>query len=151
MTAPEEPMNEPDTAPRGIDCPSAQPTDENAMIYGVVTGAPEARRIAYLTKAQPATPALLALAGDAKPGQVFRTVAPCVKDGCRHFAGGSCTLAQRIVQSLDPVVNGLPPCQIRKTCRWFQQEGKAACLRCPQVVTEHGSISPLDSWIDGTA
>jgi len=31
--------------------------------------------------------------------------------------------------------DGLPACLIRATCRWYQQEGKAACHRCPQVVT----------------
>ena len=24
---------------------------------------------------------------------------------------------------------------IRRTCRWFAQEGRAACLRCPQILT----------------
>jgi len=33
------------------------------------------------------------------------------------------------------VVSELPSCQIRDTCRWFAEEGGAACLRCPQVVT----------------
>lgn len=135
-------------APSSIDCPSAQPTGEGTMIYGVVTGGQEARRVAYLTEAQPVTPELLALAGDARPGQVFRIAAPCMGGECRHFAGGGCTLARRIVEALDPVVNGLPPCQIRKTCRWFRQEGRAACVRCPQVTTEHASVSAIDRWID---
>jgi hypothetical protein len=33
-------------------------------------------------------------------------------------------------------VDGLPPCSIRPGCMWWRQEGKNACLRCPQVVTE---------------
>jgi len=37
---------------------------------------------------------------------------------------------------LDPVVSALPRCAIRPVCRWFRQEGRAACLRCPQVATE---------------
>jgi hypothetical protein len=24
---------------------------------------------------------------------------------------------------------------VRSTCRWWMQEGRAACTRCPQVVT----------------
>ncbi|WP_256973461.1 hypothetical protein [Nostoc sp. T09] len=34
---------------------------------------------------------------------------------------------QRIVEDLPGVV------QIRSSCRWWQQEGKAACMRCPQI------------------
>ncbi len=37
---------------------------------------------------------------------------------------------------LDPVVSGLPRCAIRPTCRWFREQGRAACIRCPQVVTD---------------
>jgi hypothetical protein len=33
------------------------------------------------------------------------------------------------------VESPLPACRIRPTCRWFLQEGKAACQRCPQIVT----------------
>ena len=73
-----------------------------------------------------------------------------MKGACRHFAGGDCTLAQRIVATLDPVVSELPACQIRKTCLWFHQEGKDACLRCPQVVTRHSSAAAIDRWIDGS-
>jgi hypothetical protein len=33
-------------------------------------------------------------------------------------------------------VESLPPCKIRHECRWFLQEGRPACRRCPQVITE---------------
>jgi hypothetical protein len=39
------------------------------------------------------------------------------------------------------VVDALPRCLIRPACRWFQQEGKEACVRCPQVVTESSNVS----------
>jgi hypothetical protein len=55
---------------------------------------------------------------------------------CRHFDGTDCRLAQRIVSMLPTVVDILPVCPLRSNCRWWQQEGKAACLRCPQVVTK---------------
>lgn len=117
-----------------VHCPSAQPSADGIVI-GVVTGTVEARRIGYLTEPQPVTKEILALAAPAAPAQVFRMAAPCMGDGCKHFAGGACNLAKRIVVSFKPVVSGLPPCRIRSTCRWFRQEGRAACLRCPQVVT----------------
>jgi hypothetical protein len=37
---------------------------------------------------------------------------------------------------LPAVVDVLPICTIRASCRWYAQEGRDACLRCPQVVTE---------------
>jgi hypothetical protein len=117
-----------------IRCPSAQPSADGIVI-GVVTGTLEERRIGYLTQPQPVTEEILALAGTAAPAEVFRMAAPCMGDGCKHFSGGNCGLVKRIVASFDPVVSGLPPCQIRPTCRWFRQEGRDACLRCPQVVT----------------
>jgi hypothetical protein len=117
-----------------IHCPSAQPSDDGVVI-GVVTGTADKRRIGYLTEPQPVTDEILALAAPAAPAQVFRMASPCMGDGCKHFSGGDCNLVKRIVASFDPVVSGLPPCRIRPTCRWFRQEGRDACVRCPQVVT----------------
>ncbi len=117
-----------------IRCPSAQPSTDGVVI-GVVTGTVEKRRIGYLSQPQPVTDEILSLAGEVEPAQLFRMASPCMGDGCKHFSGGDCGLVKRIVASLDPVVSSLPPCQIRPTCRWFRQEGRAACVRCPQVVT----------------
>ena len=104
--------------PSVIQCPSAQQNDPNAVVFGVVTGTAESPRIGYLTEAQPVTESLLVLAGQAKPGQVFRMAAPCAGGGCKHFDGTDCRLAARIATLLDPVVNSLPACQIRSSCRW---------------------------------
>jgi hypothetical protein len=53
-------------------------------------------------------------------------------------------LAVRIVARLPEVVSSLPPCNIRRTCRWFAQEGGAACRRCPQIsTTDDGSNTEL--------
>ncbi|NCS45084.1 MAG: nitrogen fixation protein, partial [Microcystis aeruginosa BS11-05] len=41
------------------------------------------------------------------------------------------------------VTDILPPCRIRQNCRWWLQEGKAACLRCPQVVTDNYNPSEI--------
>jgi hypothetical protein len=130
-----------------LQCPSAQATDPGAVVFGVVTGTAEKPRIGYLTKAQPVTDKLLALAGEAQPGQVFRTAAPCMGHGCKHFDGSDCRLVQRITAFLDPVVSGLPACDIRPTCRWFRQEGKAACARCPQVVTSTCTTDEQKLWV----
>ena len=132
-----------------IDCPSSQATAEGARIFGVVTGTPEAHRVGYLTEALPVSEKLLALAGDAKPTELFRIAAPCAgaSGGCKHFKGNACSLAKRIVEGVPAVVNALPACQIRSTCRWFRQEGKEACFRCPQVMTDKSNASEYEKQI----
>lgn len=116
-------------------CPSAQPDMEDCRVLGVVGGTTEQPRTAYLTQILPASTEVLAMAGDAPPGEVFRLAARCEESTCAHFDGHDCRLATRIVQILPAVVDALPPCVMRPECRWFQQEGRPACLRCPQVVT----------------
>jgi hypothetical protein len=51
-------------------------------------------------------------------------------------------LAAKIVRWVPTVVDKLPACAIRAECRWWHQEGKAACLRCPQVVTDNFKPTP---------
>jgi hypothetical protein len=117
-------------------CPSAQPEMKDARILGVIGGTAETPELAYLNEHLPVTQELLASAAPAKPLQIFRIAAQCEEKACCHFDGSRCNLATRIVQILPAVVEGLPACLIRQTCRWYQQEGRAACLRCPQVITE---------------
>lgn len=117
-------------------CPSAQPDMAGSRVLGVVGGCAEAPLISYLNEALPVTDGLLALVGAVKPTEVFRFSAPCEERACRHFDGSRCQLATRIVQILPAVGEALPACLIRPECRWYQQEGKAACQRCPQIVTQ---------------
>jgi hypothetical protein len=118
-------------------CPSTtHPEQGESIVFGVVGGTVESPRLAYLCKPQAVTDELLALCGSVAPTEVFRFAAPCACSGCQHFDGANCRLAQRIVSMLPTVVDVLPACQVRSNCRWWQQEGKTACLRCPQVVTK---------------
>ncbi|HEY6352263.1 MAG TPA: nitrogen fixation protein [Candidatus Angelobacter sp.] len=117
-------------------CPSAQPDMKDARLLGVVGGTGEQPELVYLNERVPVTEELLAQASPARPGQIFRIAAQCDENGCTHFDGTRCRLASRIVQILPTVTEALPACVIRPTCRWYQQEGGAACLRCPQVITE---------------
>ena len=121
-------------------CPSAQPDMEEARVIGVLAGTPDAPRIAYLAQEAviaagdvPATPGL-------DPVEAFRFAARCEAHRCaQHVSdghgGGRCGLGQRIVAQLEPVVASLPSCTIRASCRWYAEQGREACLRCPQVVT----------------
>jgi hypothetical protein len=118
-----------------LRCPSAQPGMADAQILGVVSRDSGEPRLAYLNERIPAAPELLAQAAPADPREIFRLAARCEQSKCVHFDGARCQLATRIVEMLPEVTGSLPPCTIRRTCRWYQQEGRAACFRCPQVVT----------------
>lgn len=134
------PQNQSPFAPIAADethlyCPSAQPDMPGSRVLGVIGGTADAPEVAYLNEFLPVSGEVLAMAGSVKPTQVLRFAAPCEEKKCCHFDGTDCRLATRIVQILPAVTQGLPACLIRATCRWYQQEGKAACFRCPQVVT----------------
>ncbi len=124
-----------DTKARCLMCPSAQPEMANAVVLGVRGDDPDAPLLRYLETPAPVSGELLALTHPVPSTEIFRIAARCEESACRHFDGNSCNLATRIVQILPAVVDALPPCKIRLECRWFQQEGRPACLRCPQVIT----------------
>lgn len=126
-----------------IQCPSAPPEWTGAVVTGVVGGTADAPRIVPLREAVNASAEILALI---EPGivatEVLRFAAPCAGDRCGEFAAGRCTLAARIVGHAPAVTDALPYCTIRAACRWWQQEGKAACHRCPQVLTDNRNPNP---------
>ena len=118
-------------------CPSARADLPGSMLFGVVAGRPhDDGLVAYLRHPQPVTSDVLRLAEPLPPTTVFRFASGCAESACAHFDGADCSLATRIVDLLPPVVQILPPCPIRRDCRWWRQEGRAACLRCPGVATD---------------
>ena len=125
-------------------CPSAQPDWHGSRLLGVVGGTPQAPRVRFLDTPPAATDELLALAGPLRPTEVFRFAAPCANGACAHFGHGRCRLASKVVQLLAEATADLPPCAIRPECRWWLQEGAAACARCPAVVTQDGL--PTAAW-----
>jgi hypothetical protein len=118
-------------------CPSARPELPESLVFGVIVGTVQEPCVNYLKQPLPITDDLIALSAPVAPTEVFRTAATCMTKGCQHFDGTNCRLAMRIVEQLPVVAEELPPCSIRRDCRWWQQEGKAACMRCPQVVTDN--------------
>ena len=124
-------------------CPSAQAGMADGVLIGVVGGTVQAPRVAYLADAQPVSDELLRLAAPARASEVFRVAAPCAGHGCGHFDGRDCRLVSRVVEQLPVVVHRLPACAIRPACRWWNQSGREACQRCPQVVTEVAQATPL--------
>ena len=124
-------------------CPSAGEGWHGAVAFGIIGGTPAEPRAQYLSEPAPLSKELLALAGPVTPPEVFRFAAPCLNSGCVHFQGNACSLASRVVKLLPEVMDRLPRCAIRASCRWWRQEGVAACHRCPQVVTENYNPSAV--------
>ena len=135
--------------PAPVDCPSAQPGMADVRILGVAAGSSDQPRLAYLNEVVAATPEILAQAAPLNPSEIFRLAARCEASRCTHFDGERCQLATRVVKLLPQVAEKLPPCTIRPTCRWHQQEGAAACYRCPQVVTANSGASGLLQEVAG--
>jgi hypothetical protein len=130
-------------------CPSAQPGMEGCRILGVVQRDGPAPMLEYLNEPLPATKDVLALAAPLKPTEVFRLAATRAEHRCPHFDGTDCRLAGRIVQILPAAATALPPCIIRKDCRWYSQEGAAACHRCPEITTISYDLSPEAQKLSG--
>jgi hypothetical protein len=115
---------------------------DGSSIIGVRREIDGVTRIHHVADPLPVTDELLALAAPARPTEIFRFAAPCAESACSHFDGTNCRLAAKIVENVVDVVDALPPCRIRATCRWYVQEGKPACLRCPLIFSETASPSP---------
>ncbi len=124
-------------------CPSAQPDMPGSMVFAVVGGTPSEPRVTALSRPHAVTEELLRLVGPVEPSEVFRFAAPCMCSGCGHFENTRCRLVERAARLLPVVAVDLPACTIRPDCRWWRQEGRAACLRCPQVVTSAREPSQL--------
>jgi hypothetical protein len=136
-------------AEQPLKCPSAQPGMGDVQVLGVVSRDAEAPRLAYLDGPMTATPETLELAAPLAVSEVFRLSARCEEAKCMHFDGTHCQLAVRIAKLLPEVVDYLPACNIRPDCRWFRQEGRAACLRCPQIVTGSHEADELLQQVAG--
>jgi len=126
-----------DVQPACLLCPSAPPDWAGARLIGIVGGTADAPHMTPLEQSISATPELLKLAEPVSPTEVFRFSAPCVGGTCQHFSDDECHLAKKIVRLLPVASHALPFCTIRAGCRWFSPEGKDACYRCPQVVTDN--------------
>lgn len=133
--------------PRAVQvCPSAQPSSSAAVVFGIVGGTAEQPLVGYLdSPLSPAVDSRLSCPRGVLPTEVFRFAAPCVHGRCQHHRPTGCTLANRVVAGLGETVVGSPECSIRSHCLWWSQEGTAACLRCPGIVTTRLSPSTAEA------
>jgi hypothetical protein len=126
---------------QNYSCPSAQPDAEEARIIGIVEGTAEKPQVAYLQKGVAVSAEMSVPPPGISATRIFRFSGKCVGSACGQFGDGQCQLGKTITQMLAPTVDELPACTIRATCRWFAENGRDACLRCPQVMT---NILPND-------
>ena len=128
------------------------PTPTDAKVFGVFIDTPQAgMRVGYLTEAQPSRPILSPLPQPARPAEVLRIAVALHGRRMRAFRRVRLQTCHARHQHARPGGSGLPRCVIRPTCRWFRQEGRAACLRCPQVVTELRHGTDLQRQVAGAA
>jgi hypothetical protein len=117
-------------------CPST--SAENAtLVIGVVQRREDEEwgRVAYARSQVAFTDALRALTEPVGAAEVLRLAGPCAEDRCAHHVDHRCTLGERAAEVLPTVVQRAPRCSIRSRCRWYAEQGVAACLRCPGIVT----------------
>jgi hypothetical protein len=126
---------------KSLMCPSADSEMDNSVIFGIVTGTPSQPELVHLSQVKSIPAELLQLESPVKPTEIFRIAANCIEGDCQHFDGSQCRLIDRIVDNLPTVTDKLVPCPIRANCRWWHQQGKAACWRCPQVVRDNYHVS----------
>jgi len=123
-------------ADREIKCPSAQPGLPSAQIIAVVRRGAQSATVEMLRSPLPPDTFDSVIPPGVRTTEVLRFSAACMEDACSHFRSGQCTLVQRVVRQLPADDTRLQFCAIRPTCRWFLQEGVAACRRCVYIVTE---------------
>ena len=71
----------------------------------------------------------------------MRFAAPCQRERCAQWTGSSCGVIEEVLATGagEDQPARLPRCAIRSACRWYRQEGGAACRACPLVITDTGA------------
>ena len=116
-------------------CPSA-PCGPDALVIGVIG---PAGRVGHLVPAPRAGPGFVrAQRALGRPEGRFRFADRCVTSGCRWWDGGRCGAGDAALElsGLAEDAERLPRCAIRPRCRWFAQNGRAACEVCSLIVTD---------------
>lgn len=119
-----------------LACPSANPDWDDVRLLGVVLGTPDEPET-WFTGVRAVEPEMLEAAKPARPAEVFRFTARCREGACAQFQGGTCRVGAAVAAHLEPLAeHALPKCGIRLECRWWAEQGAAACRRCPSVITD---------------
>jgi hypothetical protein len=120
-----------DSVVRGqLDCPSMLPGLARGVIAKVVKNE---ERLKFLAE-EISVPTSLSLAVDSETVlKRARFVGLCRTVECGHWTGVSCRLGHAIASVEVQSAGELAPCAIRSSCRWFKENGSAACAPCQHV------------------
>jgi hypothetical protein len=122
------------TEKSAFTCPSAPP-EPGSVLLGVVASPGQ---IVYITPNPPVSQEMLETfqKNGVIPENRLRFAGPCMEHRCMQWAGNRCGLIDRVVDHFGPAEGEepLPKCGIRSTCRWFAQQGRAACESCPEII-----------------
>jgi len=116
-------------------CPSAR-GEKGAILLGLVQAN---GGIAYIPDELVIDDEFLRIARAGRtPEKRFRFSARCATTDCKQWTGDKCGVPQKVLEHVrpGPDCTALPNCSIRPRCRWWRQEGEAACHICPQVITD---------------
>lgn len=117
-------------------CPSTSAANATLVIGVVQRDETDGRaQVAYAAGPAAFDDELRALTGPVDPAEVLRLAGPCAESGCAHYVDDCCSLGERVAAELPLVVQRAPRCSIRSRCRWYAEQGIAACRRCPGIVT----------------
>ena len=117
--------------PAALTCPSSHCAPGNLLI-GIVSGD------GAIVPVRPPLPVDETFVDGARqaserpPEARFRFAGRCVTSSCRQWTGSRCSIGD-IVAASRPDPEPLQPCVIRPTCRWWLQNGPAACHGCTLV------------------
>ena len=115
-------------------CPSGK-CAPGAKLMGIVQ---EDGRIGYLGQPLEVDDQFVERAHEGRmPERRFRFVNPCAEGGCHQWTGTRCGVIDKVMTELEGhEAEALPRCGIRPHCRWFAQNGAAACSVCALVITD---------------
>ncbi len=118
-------------------CPSASPDGRDVKLLGVVLASADEPQVSYVSQSVGVLveDALRQVDAGVLPTRILRLSAKCERGACAQFDGHGCRLGRNIAEKVAPVESSLPACNIRRTCRWYAENGPAVCLRCSRVVT----------------
>jgi hypothetical protein len=120
----------------GHTCPSGQ-AGPGATLLGIVG---PGGRVVFTPRGPRITAELRTgladRAGDGSVESRYRFATACAESGCAFWDGACRALsAAREDYGEHSAPDVLPECGIRETCRWWAQEGAAACGVCVHVRT----------------
>jgi hypothetical protein len=128
-------------ADRRTLCPSAR----NASGASLIGAVDAAGRVVFLGAPRILDPAESSWLDSQGGEAAFRFAGACLTAGCPRWHG-SCEVGAVVaaaVAEAGTATTRLPACGIRARCRWWHDQGPAACAGCAYVVTDQPRRLPL--------